>query len=81
MIFHNVHSACFVFFGTIDGRVPSVEVKGLKMDPSKFSTHSLGPGSRFQKGVFAHPLPTTMQRKGLIFLVLFPISFCHIHGT
>jgi hypothetical protein len=54
------------FFGTKDGRVPSVEVKGLKIDPSKldptdFQPHSLGPGSQFLKALFSDPSsPTTM---------------------
>jgi hypothetical protein len=52
---------------TEDGRVPSVEVKGLKIDPSEFSTHSLGPGSQFQKGLFSRPFTYYYVKKGADF--------------
>ncbi len=82
MIFHNVYSAFFCFVSTEDGRVPYVEAKGLKIGPSEFSTPfprariSIPKGSNFQTLFLL-----LCKKKGAdFFLVLFPISFCRIHG-
>ncbi len=55
------------FFGTKDGRVPSVEVKGLKIDPSEFSTPFPGARISIPKGCICTPFTYYYAKKGADF--------------
>jgi hypothetical protein len=62
---------------TKDGRVPSVEVKGLKIDPSEFSTPFPGASISIPKGSIFRPFTDYNGKKGADFF-LFCLPFLSV---
>ncbi len=60
----------FFFFWTEDGRVPSIEVKGLKIDPSEFSTPFPGARNSIPKGTISRPFTIPLSSNSLLMMPL-----------